>query len=136
MVEAVWPPKSAPPADAARNLYLEELREQRERFQLAMLSQLNALHLDTLFVREFRFHVERAWRLDLYSHAYSLGIELHGGLNEKARGRHLRAAGFKRDREKMNAAIECGIRVLEYWPEAIADGSAAAQVERIIAQGS
>ena len=34
----------------------------------------------------------------------------------------------------MNAAVELGIRVLEYTPAALANGSALAQIERILAQ--
>lgn len=120
----------ANPAEAAEQLRLERLREERERFQLALLKQLEYVNLAQLFVREHRFHVERLWRLDLYCDSHKLGVELHGGIF--AHGRHVRPAGFQNDRRKMNAAVELGIRVLEYWPQAIADGSACAQVERII----
>lgn len=118
--------------EAAQELRRQILQEERERHQLAMLKQLEAKNLGVLFEREYVFHDERKWRLDLYARGYRLGIELHGGISEHKRGRHLRAGGFMRDREKMNAAVECGIRVLEYWPAAIADGSACEQVERII----
>jgi len=113
-------------------LRLMRLREERERLVLAMLKQLEYLNLACLFEREYRFHPERLWRLDLFSQPYRLGIELHGGLHDGARGRHIRGKGFMGDREKMNAAAERGITVLEYWPQAIADGSAAAQVQRIL----
>ncbi len=119
------------PSRAASALRQLQFREQRERLALAMLKQLEYLNLASLFVREFKFHPQRKWRLDLYASAYQFGIELHGGIFSG--GRHTRGSGFRDDREKMNAAVELGISVLEYWPQAIADGSAAAQVERIIA---
>jgi len=117
-------------AKAAETLRLEQFREQRERLTLAMLKQLEYLNLAILFEREYKFHPERQWRLDLYARCCQLGIELHGGIHSN--GRHVRGQGFIDDREKMNAATELGISVFEFWPEAIADGSAAAQVERFI----
>jgi len=126
----------APPSRSAEELRRQHLREERERHVQGLLTQLRYVHLEELFEREFRFHPSREWRLDLYSRAYHLGIELHGATSEFKRGRHLRGGpggGFERDRLKMNAAIECGIRVLEYCcPMAIADGTALAQIERIV----
>ena len=115
---------------AAETLRVERLREERERLVLAMLKQLEYLNIASLFEREYRFHPLRQWRLDLYSRAYRLGIELHGGIFSG--GRHIRGSGFIGDREKMNAAAELAITVFEYWPAAIADGTAAQQIERYI----
>ena len=86
-----------------------------------------------IFSREFVFHPSRKWRLDLFCHSYRVGVELHGGIFTG--GRHVNPAGFIRDREKMNAATELGIRVLEYWPQAITDGSAIAQIQRVMQAG-
>ena len=122
---------------AATQLGLERLREERERLQCTMLSQLRHVNLAHLFVTEYRFHPERRWRLDLYSAAHRLGVELHGGLEIYGKRSHIGAGnkgGFALNREKMNAAVELGIRVLEYTPAALADGSALAQIERILAQ--
>jgi hypothetical protein len=132
--QALLPTPRTATADELRHAQFEE---QRNRLVDAMLAQLRYAGLDTLFEREFAFHPTRKWRLDLFTRAPTtpLGIELHGAVSEFNRGRHLRGGpqgGFVRDREKINAAIECGIRVLEYWPEVIADGSALAQIERIV----
>jgi hypothetical protein len=127
---------AAPQTKSAQELRLAQLAEERERLVLGMLHQLNGMGLGSLFVREYRFHAERHWRLDLYSPVHRLGIELHGGTSEYNRGRHLRGGpegGFVRDREKINAAIEARIRVLEFWPAVIANGSAAAQIQRMLA---
>lgn len=105
--------------------------------------QLALCNLGHLFQREYRFHDERQWKLDFYAAAFDLGIECHGSVNEHDRGRHLRGStrkrdgtkdpgGFVRDREKMNAAVECGIRVLEFWPAVIYNGQALAQIQRVI----
>ena len=121
-----------PRTRTADQLRLEYFREERNRLANALLAGLYCVRLEHLFVREYPFHPQRQWRLDLYAPRHRLGVELHGGLNEKARGRHLRVSGFIGDREKMNAAAELGITVLEYWPKAIADGTAVAQIDRFI----
>lgn len=118
---------------AAQVLRLAQLREERERLVLAVLQQLECRSLASLFVREYRFHTDRRWRFDLYAHSARLAVELHGGIFSA--GRHVRPKGFQDDRAKVNAATELGIAVLEYWPQAIADGSAAAQIERYVSLG-
>ena len=112
---------------------LDRIKAERDQLVAAMLTQLGYVGLDRLFVREYKFHPERRWRLDLYCDSHRLAIELHGGIYSA--GRHTRGEGFTKDREKMNSALELGIRVLEYTPKEIADGSALAQIERVIAAG-
>lgn len=120
---------SEKPPVAQRDWKLAELRAERDKLVLALLEQLYAIGFGSLFVREYQFHPERRWRFDLYCAAHKLGVELHGGIYN--RGRHLRPEGFIHDREKMNAAVALGIRVLEYWPQSINDGSALAQIEAV-----
>lgn len=107
-----------------------ERSHEREKLVLALLEQLKWLKLDRCFIREHRFHQDRRWRLDLYVPDHALGVELHGGT--WTGGRHTRGYGFQRDREKMNAAIEAGIRVLEYTADDVRKGTAALQIERIL----
>lgn len=120
---------------------LMDLQDQVERAErvarnesvvLLMLQQLAAVNLAGLFEREYRFQATRLWRLDLYCDSHRLGIELHGGIWVK--GRHVQGIGFTQDRVKMNAAVEAGIRVLEYTAEHVKAGTALAQIERIIKQ--
>jgi hypothetical protein len=105
-------------------------RHEREKLSLSLLKQLEYLNLAPLFVREHRFHPERKWRLDLYAPGYKLGIELHGGIWKG--GRHTSGAGFTADREKINAALEAGIRVLEYTTDQVRSGAAVLQIERML----
>jgi len=63
-------------------------------------------------VPEHRFHPMRKWRFDFVIPEAMVAIELHGGTYSQ--GRHVRGIGFKKDREKINAAIELGWVVLEY----------------------
>ena len=59
---------------------------------------------------EHRFHETRKWRFDLCWPEIGLAVELHGF------GRHIRAAGFAKDRDKVNTATLMGWRVLEFTP--------------------
>jgi very-short-patch-repair endonuclease len=105
-------------------------RHEREKLVLGMLKQLEYLSCAHWFCREYRFDPIRRWRFDLYSPTHRLALELHGGIWKG--GRHTTGSGFAADREKMNAAVEAGIRVLEYTTAEVNSGNAALQVERII----
>lgn len=61
-------------------------------------------------VREYRF-CERRWRFDYAHPGTRIAIELNGGV--WSGGRHVRGAGYLRDREKVNAAQLLGWRVVE-----------------------
>jgi very-short-patch-repair endonuclease len=83
------------------------------------------------YEREYRFHPTRKWRADF---GVPLGIdiliEVEGGTWIK--GRHTTGSGFAKDAEKYNAAAELGYRVLRYTPSMIEDGSALAQIKRVL----
>jgi hypothetical protein len=61
--------------------------------------------------REYRFHPERKWRFDYAAPHAMIAIELNGGV--WSGGRHVRGAGYLRDREKINAAQLLGWKVIE-----------------------
>ena len=60
---------------------------------------------------EYRFHPTRKWRFDYAEPQAMIAIELNGGV--WSGGRHVRGAGYLRDREKINAAQSMGWRVFE-----------------------
>jgi len=60
---------------------------------------------------EHRFHPERRWRFDFAHLATKTAIEINGGV--WSGGRHVRGAGYLRDREKINAAQMLGWQVFE-----------------------
>lgn len=64
-----------------------------------------------VLVRELRFHPDRRWRLDFAHEPSKTAIEINGGI--WSGGRHVRGAGYLRDREKVNAATAMGWRVFE-----------------------
>lgn len=80
------------------------------------------------FKRQFSFHPDRNWKLDFYREGW--GIEVQGGGWNA--GRHNRnPITMGKDYEKLNAAVEMGIKILLYTGEQIKDGSAITQIERI-----
>lgn len=105
------------------------------------------------FEREYRFAPEewciergyvtpkrrqpKEWRADfridwsLIDRFWSgLLIEVEGG--SWVNGRHTRGAGFEADVIKYNAAAELGFRLLRYTTGQVNDGTAIAQIRRII----
>lgn len=67
--------------------------------------------------REFRFDSARRWRFDFAWPDRRLAVEVEGGV--WVRGRHTRGAGYLKDLEKYNRAVELGWRVLRYPPNAL-----------------
>lgn len=60
---------------------------------------------------EHRFHPERRWRFDFAHLPTKTAIEINGGI--WSGGRHVRGAGYLRDREKINKAQLLGWKVFE-----------------------
>ena len=80
-------------------------------------------------VREYRFHPDRKWRLDFYWDS-GWAVEIQGG--GWVQGGHNRNAGTMwKDYEKLNAAQELGIRVLQFTGDQVKDGTAVQTLERI-----
>jgi very-short-patch-repair endonuclease len=87
------------------------------------------------FHREFQFHPERRWRADFAIEPIlpaRLLVEVDGGA--WVAGRHTRGLCFEGDAEKLNAAAELGYRVLRFTPRMVEDGSALAQIQRILSK--
>lgn len=93
------------------------------------------------YEREVRFHDTRKWRADFkvsrgWGWCQECGnqddalVEIDGGT--WISGRHTTGSGFAKDLEKLNAAAELGYRVLRYTPAMIEDGSALAQIQRVL----
>ena len=81
-------------------------------------------------IREHKFHPDRKWRLDFYWDT-GWAVEIKGG--GWVQGRHNRIAiTMRKEYEKLNAAIEQGIRVLQYTGEQVKTGEAILQVQRIL----
>lgn len=79
---------------------------------------------------EFVFHPERRWRFDFAFPDVKVAVEAEGGIFVK--GAHTRGAHFRSDCEKYNAAVELGWRVLRYTDREIKNGTALAQIERVL----
>lgn len=66
-------------------------------------------------VVEHKFCEGRHWRMDYAWPAYSIGLEVDGGLFSG--GRHARGAGILKEHEKMNAAACMGFRIIRRTPQ-------------------
>jgi very-short-patch-repair endonuclease len=71
---------------------------------------------------EHRFDLERAWRFDFAWPSLMVAVEVDGGT--RSNGRHVRAAGFEADADKLNRAALLGWRVLRFTSAMVADGRA------------
>ena len=80
--------------------------------------------------REYRFHPKRRWRFDFAWPDLKIAVEIEGGV--WTGGRHVRGAGFVKDCEKYNAAVEEGWRVLRFPGSMVSSGEAINQLERIM----
>lgn len=96
-------------------------------------SDLEELYLSHLLdaglpapIRELRFAPPRRFRFDFAWPSALLAVEIQGGVygRGRRRGRHVRAAGFERDREKLHLAMLNGWRVYEFTAKHILTGMA------------
>ena len=67
---------------------------------------------------EHRFHPRRRWRFDLAWPEHKVALEVDGGTWARAPG-HTWGAGIAADREKQNAAVLLGWRVLRCTPQEV-----------------
>lgn len=89
--------------------------------ELSLRDQIIAAGLPEPF-REFTFHPERDWRLDLAWPAIKLAVEIDGQV-------HRTKERFARDMEKQNALVFHGWRCLRVAPVNVETGSALALVK-------
>lgn len=64
------------------------------------------------FVKDYKFHPTRKWRIDFYNPETKVAVEIEGGAYTN--GRHTRGSGFIKDSEKYNEITKAGIRLLRY----------------------
>jgi len=90
------------------------------------------------FVREYRFHETRQWRLDFAWPQFRVGVEIQGGVWRPGGGAHSRPGMIERDMEKHNALVMRGWWMLLVTPKQVQDGSAMQLVDELlrIVQGS
>jgi very-short-patch-repair endonuclease len=83
-----------------------------------LLRVLNALGYDTVgWVKEYKFHDTRRWRVDFAHPGKKLAIEVEGGV--WTQGRHTRGSGFVKDMEKYNELAIYGFALLRIQPNDI-----------------
>jgi very-short-patch-repair endonuclease len=82
------------------------------------------------YERELMLIPGRRFRFDFLITGTDLIVEVEGGT--WSGGRHTRPAGFKKDCEKYNLALQHGYRVLRYTTDMVNKGDAATQVGEIL----
>lgn len=85
------------------------------------MRQLKAERI-TGWVREYKFHPERKFRLDFAFPMAQIALECHGAT--RSGGRHVQGAGYAKDREKGNLAQLLGWLYLEATAEDVKNGRA------------
>jgi very-short-patch-repair endonuclease len=85
----------------------------------------------TGFVREFRFHPVRKWRLDFAWVDLSIGVEVEGGIWLPKSG-HNTGVGITRDIDKGNALVLLGWKVLRVTEKMIKTGQAIDLIEAVL----
>jgi very-short-patch-repair endonuclease len=112
---------------------------QRSNGELLLEEQLRQAGIP--FLREYHFAANltppRKWRADFA--AGDIGewerpvlIEVEGG-TWMPKARHTSGSGFEADLTKYNAAAELGYTVLRFSTRMVNDGSALAQIQRVLA---
>lgn len=126
----------------------------KDRYVDALLKQIRESGLPEP-VREFRFHSERLWRIDIAYPAKKIMIEVDGGgwgrvvtchkchisvmkhlkdgrmVPVREGGRHNTAAGMEADNEKLDSAVALGWRPLKFNPRHIKEGFALKMIKSV-----
>ena len=110
--------KPGPKTDARK--LLDKL--QQESLSRLFLAHWERNELPTL-TPEYQFHPTRKWKLDYALPELKIAVEIHGGTRKQ--GRHNRADGFAKDREKMNEAQAAGWLVIEITDVMLKEGQEA-----------
>ncbi len=85
---------------------------------------------------EYRFHVERMWRLDVAFPEARLAVEVEGFAAGGTAGRHQRIVGFREDIQKYAALCCAGWRLLRVTGKEIANGKAVEWIQASLSIGS
>jgi very-short-patch-repair endonuclease len=84
-----------------------------------------------MWVREYRFHSIRRWRIDIANPLLKLAVECEGA-GPGGLGRHQRPAGFEADCEKYAELAIAGWRLIRVTGKQIKSGQALQWIERAI----
>lgn len=79
---------------------------------------------------EHRFDPSRRWRFDFAWLPQKLAVEIDGGTF--IAGRHTSGVGYRKDCEKLNAAVVAGWKVLRFTTAMVQDGTAIETLEEML----
>ena len=86
------------------------------------------------FIREYKFHPTRKWRLDFAFIERKIAIEIEGGTYARGKSRHTTGAGYGADCVKYNELILLGWVLLRGDSKMVRDCSLLSFVERAMAR--
>jgi very-short-patch-repair endonuclease len=98
--------------------------------QYALFQKTLQSYLGTEIESEVAFCKGRKFRFDFAIVDKKIAIEIEGGIFSG--GRHTRGAGFTKDMEKYNIAVENGWVVLRYSPAEIKKTSTFEQIKKVL----
>ena len=98
--------------------------------QYALFQKTLQSYLGTEIESEVMFCKGRKFRFDFAIVGKKIAIEIEGGIYTN--GRHTRGAGFAKDMEKYNLAIENGWVVLRYSPEETKKLATMQQIQNVL----
>lgn len=84
----------------------------------------------TGFIREYKFHPERKWKIDFVHLGIMLAVECEGGV--WSGGRHVRGQGFINDCYKYSEIVLAGFRLFRFTTCMIENGDAIKFTKRAI----
>lgn len=105
------------------------------RYEETFALHARAAGIDSGMVREYVFHPTRKWRADFAWPELRLLVEIDGGIWMPKSG-HSGGRAAIRDRERDNAAVLLGLRVLRFTGAMVQSGEAIQMVERIMKNGN
>jgi len=81
----------------------------------------------TGWVREYKFHPTRRWKVDFAWCKEKFAVEIEGG--QWTQGRHQRGQGFADDMFKYNSLSLAGWRLLRFTTEMVTSGHAVSKIQ-------
>jgi hypothetical protein len=104
------------PGDVTNPIPVKQRRRRRGQTGLEkeFWSKWKLLYPDLVFAQEFPFHPTRKWRFDFAFPILKVAVECQGGIFRA--GRHTRGVGYRKDRDKRQAAEDLGWRVYYIVP--------------------
>lgn len=115
---------------AKNNLRVPNKSIMSKRSHLELLAKTLLEELKVPFEEEYRFDLNRKWRLDFAFPQWKIAIEVEGGV--WSGGRHTRGIGYEKDCEKYNALAMQGWMLYRFTGGMVEGGEFSEVMKRVI----